>query len=183
MHVIKTVRDCDICRVMYAEEPHVLEKIVELQEYLPVYLREKKERIHENLMNERGIHMVLRCSVTKEIICYMFALPQDERVLADYVHDDRDMPLRQDQFYIDQIVAKEDAKKGLLFATLAFTLFDEANKVGVYRFAVHALCCHGLDKVLMRIYRKYVTDTRFVVMPSYGNEKYLYMEAFYQGRS
>lgn len=182
MKIISTIDEYAICRIFYEADRNIAHDIIALQEYLPPYLRESRERIIANFRDERSIHMILLNQHLHEVSCYMFACPQDERVVGDFVSDDPLMPLCPQQYYIDQIVSKKHLKKGLLFAKLAFALFDEANNMGIERFAVHALRVQGLDVVLRRIYRKFITKTRDVVLPTYGNEKYLYMEALYRGK-
>ncbi|MFA5985900.1 MAG: hypothetical protein WC819_00955 [Parcubacteria group bacterium] len=165
-----------IQRVNYNEHPWALDEIVTLQGFMPEYLREDPFRIKENLEGERNINMLLT-GADGTVLCYIFASPQNGRIVEDFADEVPCVDIDTNRYYIDQIVVKEGCRKGFLFADLLFATFREANFMGFFDFSAHALCSNRFDRIIERVLRDRLTKKIPTVLERYGGERYMYMEA------
>lgn len=169
-----------IQRVNFYDNPGVLKEIIALQDYMPEYLKEDHRRIASNLQDPRNINVLMRDGSSNEAFCYAFATPQHQQLVSEFIHDDPLMPVDEKRYYIDQVVAKEDARRGVVFfSRIVHAVFAEANKMDFFKFSVHALCANGVDKVIARVFRSGIYLKRKALLSRFGGAEYVYMEAFY----
>jgi hypothetical protein len=168
-----------IQRVDFYNNPGAVEEVLLLQQFVPEYLREDREGIEFNLSDTRNIHLLMR-NQKGEVICYAFATPQDELLVGEYSNDDPLMSIDPERYYVDQVVAADKSRKGFsFFSDIVHAIFKEANKMGIFKFSVHALCENGVDRIIARVFRKGIYLHRNVVLQSWGGRNYRYMEAFF----
>lgn len=166
-------------RVNFYNGSGIVDSILELQRYLPDCLQQNRDNIISNLSNRRYINMVIRDSSGK-VLCYALAVPQDQSIVREFSQDDPLMPVDPDRYYIDQVVSSIQLRRGYeFFRRIVHSVFQEANKAGIFKFSVHALNDNGVAKVIARVFREGIYLSRKVAMPSYGNLEYTYMEAFF----
>lgn len=163
-------------RVYFSEKS--LSEIMSMQQYMPSFLRVSANRARANLLDRRNINMFMR-DHDGEVACYIFACPQDEIIVNDFVGEEHCLVVDDDRYYIDQVVARGDMRRGVDFSKLLFAVFSEANNMGFFHFSAHALCSNGFDRIISFVLRKYLTCKKPVTLKRYGNEKYVYMEADY----
>lgn len=158
------------CREKY------LNAILNLQPFFPIEIQDNEEKIVKNLSEPLNINIFLKKG--ERVVGYVLATPHND-ALRELRDDDIELREDADRYYFDKITVVPEYRKGFVFLKLVYAIIEEANRRGFYKFSSHVLSNNGLNRVLVRIFGKMLTERRNVFLALDGNAPFEYMEMTY----
>ena len=149
--------------------------IFNMQSYFKEKLRYTRQEIIQNLNSEQNIGIFLEDNHV--VVGYVFAVPHD-LALKEFQLDDPLVKEDSSRYYIDQVSVLPEARKGLAFLHLGYSLFDELGKRGMNKVSSHLSTTNGVHKIIGRSFGHMYTTSRHVHMACW-DDIFEYIEVTY----
>jgi hypothetical protein len=165
--------------VIQCANDDVLNRILSFEQLVIKEIREPKEQFCNYIQDPRNLNMFLRNG--GEPIGYILLVPHD-RIVDELGGDDVLLAHDPERYYIDQLVVVASERKHSAFLCLIFSAFSIMNSRGIYKFSTHVLAAGGLDRIILRSFKKTLTvPPRRVKLATYNNVSFVYLEGEYRG--
>jgi len=159
-------------------DENIVDNVLAMESLFPKRIQDSRERVVEYLNDPGNINILLKKG--REVIGYALAIPHNIARI-ELAKDDPAMGEDNERYYVDKIALIPEFRKGLVFTNLIKGIFVAAGKKGINKLSAHIIESNGLNKIIMRVYKKIITNFRSVKLLSYDNIPCTYVDVNFGG--